>query len=250
MAEVGSNTTLGPDVRLADSACIGNNVILEGHVTIESGTRIDHGCIIRGTVTIGKNNWVYPYCVIGTDPQHREFVDKNALADLHSISIGDNNVIREFATVHRPIKYERTSIGSGCYIMAYAHIAHDCIISNNVVMATRVTLGGHIEIRQYANIGQGTKIHQYCKIGRHAMVGMGNSITKDVLPFSLINQQRFTKINRVGMERNGVASDDVDSIQNMYRDKFPIQDAHTWYEAELISFMKESTRKYYPPKFI
>ena len=88
--------------------------------------------------------------------------------------------------------------------MAYPHIAHDVVIGDHVIMTTRVTLGGHVHIHDYANIGQGTQIHPYCRIGKYAMVGMGSSITKDVPPFALMNRQRFTKINRIGLERNHV----------------------------------------------
>ena len=249
---IGSNAAIGPGVSLGDDVVIGNNVTLEGDVTVGRRTRIDHGCVVRGTVTMGEGNWIYPYGVIGTGPQHRDFPDTSpteppAVSD--KIVIGDNNVIREFATIHRPTASKKTSIGSNCYIMAYPHIDHDCVIHDDVILATRVTLGGHVEIRRYANIGQGTKVHPYCKIGSYTMIGMGSSITKDVLPFSLMNRQVFTKINRVGMERNKISQEDIAGIENLYRRGLPVQNPSRWYEAEIASSLDESARKYYPPSF-
>lgn len=249
---IGSNTILGPDVLLGDGVEVGSNVILEGDITIGAGTRIDHGCVVRGRVTIGRNNWIYPYGVIGTGPQHKDFADRippDSPSNAGEISIGNGNTIREFATIHRPTVSERTVVGSGCYIMAYPHIAHDCVIEDGVIMATRVTLGGHVRIGRYANVGQGTKVHPYCKIGSYTMIGMGSSITKDVLPFALMNRQRFTKINRVGMERNGIAREDINGIEDLYRRRFPVQNPSRWYESEAASFVAESTRRYYPPSF-
>lgn len=249
---IGSNTTIGPGVSLGEDVEIGSNVVLEGEVTVGRRTRIDHGCVVRGAVTIGEGNWIYPYGVIGTGPQHRDFADVSPLeppAGPDRIVIGDNNVIREFATIHRPTASKRTAIGSNCYIMAYPHIAHDCVIGDEVILATRVTLGGHVEIRRCANVGQGTKVHPYCKIGSYTMIGMGSSITKDVLPFSLMNRQVFTKINRVGMERNKISQEDIAGIEGLYGRGLPVRNPSRWYEAEIASFMDESARRYYPPGF-
>lgn len=231
---------------MADDVQIGDNVVLEGEITIGSGTRIDHGCIIRGNVSIGKNNWLYPYCVVGAGPQHKDYTDLYPACSGH-ITIGDYNVIREFATIHRPTTI-CTSIGSYCYIMAYPHIAHDCAIRDYVIMATRITLGGHIHIHDYANIGQGTSIHPYCHIGKYTMVGMGSSIVKDVPPFALINRLKFTKINRVGLERNGISQDDMAGIDDYYR-RGMRGDKSIWYVREIELFMAGSTRKCFEPNF-
>lgn len=243
---IGRNCVISDDVIIHDGAIIGDNVILEGHITIGCNTRIDHGCILRGHITIGCDNWLYPYCVVGTGPQHKDFEDSYP-PDSGDIVIGDHTIIREFATVHRPTTAHHTIIGSHCYIMAYLHMAHDSMIGNHAIITTRVTLGGHIHIHDYANIGQGTSIHPYCKIGKHAMIGMNSAITKDVLPFALINRARFTKINRIGLERNHISQDDINGIDAYYmgvRD-----DPHTWYANEIESFVATSTRKYYEPDF-
>lgn len=247
MPDIGRNCVIGDDVRMGDGVQIGNNVVLEGRITIGPGTRIDHGCVVRGTVSIGRNNWIYPHCVVGTGPQHKEFADSYP-PDSGRIEIGDHNTIREFATVHRPTESPVTRVGSHCYIMAYPHIAHDVVIHDHVIMTTRVTLGGHIHIHDYANIGQGTEIHPYCRIGKYAMIGMGSPIVKDVPPFALINRLRFTKINRTGLERNGVSHADIKGIDAHYRiGARSGQDA--WYAREIESFAAGSIRARFEPDF-
>ena len=248
---IGENSVIGPNVKLGKNTTIGNNVILEGKITIEDGTRIDHNCIIRGNIVIGKNNWIYPSCVMGTGPLHNLHKEnKNKVwTEKGKIRIGDNNVIREFSTVHMPIKKE-TIIGSNCYLLAYAHISHDNHIHDNITISNAVMLGGHVEVFDNVIIGYSNSIHQFCKIGAYSMIGMGNSIVKDVLPFSLINRQKFTKINAVGLQRNKIKKKDIQGIQKTYEENFPTSVAKTWYEKEIKNFVKKSTRKYYMPEFV
>lgn len=208
-------------------------------VQIGEGTDVNGTAIIRGDTTIGLNNLIYPYVVIGTGPQHVAYPKSNG-----RITVGNNNTIREFCTIHEPIG-ELTSIGSDCYIMSYCHIAHDCTIHDNVIMSTRVTLGGHVSIGRYANIGQGAEIHPYCSVGSYVMIGMGCPIVKDVPPFALINRGKFTKINRVGLDRAGVNSEDIEGIHQAYSGGFEyIHD--TWYENEIRLFLSESKTTYIP----
>ena len=243
----GHHYTISGEVTLADDVHIGEHVILEGRITVGSGTRIDHGCVVRGEVEIGCNNWLYPYCVVGTGPQHRNNPDSYP-PDSGRITIGNHNIIREFATIHRPTTSPATRIGSHCYIMAYPHIDHDSVIDDHAILTTRVTLGGHVHIYDYANIGQGTQIHPFCRIGKYSMIGMGSSITKDVPPFALMNRQRFTKINRTGMKRNGISSYDMDAIDRYYREGVR-PDSDAWYVQEIESFRHESVRGIFEQDF-
>lgn len=256
--KIGKNVTFGENVIISavgiieDNVKIGNNVILEGDINIGSGTKIDHGTIIRGKIKIGKNNWIYPYCVFGTGPQHVSFKEKNvqnSITKFGIIEIGNNNIIREYTTVHLPTVKKKTFVGSNCYIMAYCHIAHDAIIHDNIVMANKTTLSGFVEIFDNANLGLGIDVHQFCKIGAHSMIGMGNSISKDVLPFSLINKQQFTKINTIGLKRNKIKKSEINKIEKIYEEKFPIKTAKEWYEKEIVTFMKKSSRGIYFPIF-
>ena len=246
---IADSAIIGPGVEMGKDVQIGNNAILEGDIVVGEGTRIDHNCIVRGQVEIGGGNWIYPNCVIGTGPQHKEFADKYP-PDKGRITIGDRNVIREFATIHHPTKSESTRVGSDCYIMSYAHIAHDCLISDNAILATRITLGGHSEIHEYANIGQNTAVHPYCRIGCHAMIGMCSPIVKDALPFSLINRQKFAKVNRVGMERNGIGADDISDIEETYKMGLPVPDTTKWYHKVIDEFAAQSKRNCYLPDFM
>ena len=250
--KIGKNTIISDTVSMEENVEIGDNVILEGSINIGAGTKIDHGVIIRGKTKIGKNNWIYPNCIFGTGPQHVSFKEKdvkNSVKKFGMIEIGDNNIIREFTTMHLPTVKKKTFVGSNCYIMAYCHIAHDAIVHDNVVMANKTTLSGHVEIFNNANLGLDNNIHQYCKIGAYSMIGMGNSISKDVLPFSIINKQEFTKINSIGLLRNKIKKSDIKNIEKIYEEKFPIKIAKEWYEKEIINFMKKSSRGIYFPIF-
>ena len=172
MSRIGRNYSESGRVTLGDDVNIGDNVTLEGEITIGDGTRIDHGCVVRGDVSIGCSNWLYPHCVVGTGPQHRDYADSHP-PSTGRITIGDHNTIREFATIHRPTVQPATVIGSHCYIMAYPHIAHDCVIGDHAILTTRVTLGGHVHIDEYANIGQGTQIHPFLPRGQVCHGGTG-----------------------------------------------------------------------------
>ena len=242
---IGHNCVISETVTLGRDVRIGNNAILDGDIIIGDRTRIDDGCTLRGKIRIGSGNWICPYGVIGTGPQHILHPHSDGV-----VRICDNNVIREFATIHRPTQSDETLIGSGCYIMAYPHIAHDCIIQDKAILTTRVTLGGHVTIEKYANIGQGTQIHPYCMVGQYCMIGQGSSITKDVPPFALMNRQVFTKINRIGLERNGVSASDISGIHQQYqRHGLDASDNSAWYGIMISEFVKRSTRSCYVPQF-
>lgn len=253
---IGNNTRISGPAVIEEGASIGDHVVIEGDVHIGKNTRVDHGCIIRASVDIGENNWIYPYCVIGTGPQDMSHIERDPgerTSGFGRIEIGDHNIIREHSSIHMPTK-TATRIGSNNYIMAQCHVGHDCVVGNDVVMANQVFMGGHAAIEDYANVGFGVGIHQFGRIGRYAMIGMNNSIVKDVLPFSLINRGRFTKINRVGLERRGIARPDIDGIGQMYMEfpkclELPESGEGRWYVREVASFMERSSRKRYHPDF-
>ena len=247
--KIGKNATISKSVTMQDGVIIGDNVILEGDITVGVGTRIDHGTIIRGTVAIGKNNWIYPFCIIGTGAQHILFKENDILSSITkncAIKIGDNNIIREFTTIHLPTIKKNTAIGSDCYMMAYCHVAHDCTIHDGVILTNKTSLGGHVEVFEHATIGFDNNIHQYRKIGAYAMLGMGNSIAKDVPPFALINRQKFTKINEIGLERHGVKKSDIKKIKTLYMKGVPPKNTKTWYEKEIVKFLKNAATCYVP----
>ena len=246
--QIGRFSQIPVSCKIGKNVKIGNSVIIEGDVQIGDNTIIDHNVIIRGTTKIGRDNWIYPYCIIGTEPQNR--ASKDTIPSNNKIIIGDGNIIREFTTVHLPTVNKKTFVGSHCYIMANSHIAHDVIIHDSVTLANLTTLGGHAEIFQYANLGFSTIVHQFCKIGAYSMIGMNSAITKDVLPFALMNCQTFTKINKIGLERNGISQKEINAIQTMYVNKIPPKSSKRWYELELKRFLDISTRGIYQPCFV
>lgn len=241
-----TNIVLGADVE------IGQNVILEGDITIGSRTIIDHNCVIRGSVSIGNDNWIYPNCVIGAGPQHKNFVDvhpaRGSVENRGGVRIGNDNIIREFTNIHQPTNHT-TSIGSHCYIMVSTHIAHDVVIGNHATIAMGVMCGGHVSIRDRAFVGMGVNIHQNCTVGEYAMVGMNGTLTKSVPPFALMNRQKFTKINRIGMKRNGMTEAEIAGVEATYRRGLPILNPRKWYEKMIMMFCKESVKPYYLPNF-
>lgn len=271
MPNVGKNVFLSSDIKIDDDVEIGNNVIISGKGEIKSGTKIGHGVIIegnfeignnsiidhhsviRGNVKIGTDNWIYPFCTIGTGPQHLKFPEASStiFSENHGkIIIGSNNNIREYTTIHLPTIEDNTIVGSNCYIMAYCHIAHDCIVSDNVIMANQTTLGGHVKIDKFANIGLNVSIHQFCRIGQFSMIGMGNIIVKDVMPFSLMINQKFIKTNKIGLQRNNVDDKDILGIENYYNNYGHSLDLEKkWYVESIEDFVQNSKRGIYSPEF-
>lgn len=249
MQYIGHNCIIGDDVVLHDGVHIGNNVVLEGHITVGKGTRIDHGCIIAGTVSIGRDNWLYPYCVLGMGPQHLAYKDTHTPGpESGHITIGDHTILREYSSVNRPMGPSPTQVGSDCYLMSYVHVAHDCVVSDHVILSAGTVLGGHTQIHEYANLGLGVNTHPYCRVGKYAMVGLGSPIIKDVLPFALVRQQRFAKINSVGLERNHIPPEDIAGIDAYYRGGMQ-GSTDTWYKSEIESFLENSSKAYFQPDF-
>jgi len=201
-ADIGHNVTIGAFSIVEDDVVIGNNVEIRSSVTIANGARIGNGCKI------------FTGAVISTEPQDLKFAGENTIA-----VIGDNTVVREYATVNRGTKETgRTQIGENCLIMAYAHVAHDCTLGNNVIMSNVVQLAGHVTIEDWVVMGGVAKIHQFCSVGKYAMVGADIYVTKDVAPFTLIGRKppQVEGINKVGLRRRGFSRDTIAAIQNFY----------------------------------
>ncbi|MEA3505538.1 MAG: acyl-ACP--UDP-N-acetylglucosamine O-acyltransferase [Bacteroidota bacterium] len=200
---------------------IAKNVVIEPFVNIEKDVEIGEGTWIGSNVTImegariGKNCKIFPGAVIAAIPQDLKFDGERT-----SIEIGDNTTIRECVTVNRGTKANnRTTIGKDCLIMAYSHIAHDCIIGDNVILANATNLAGHVEIDDWAIVGGLTAVHQFTKIGRHVMISGGSLIRKDVPPYTKAGREplSYVGINSVGLRRRGFEREQINLIQNVYR---------------------------------
>lgn len=203
-AELDSNVAIGP------------YSVIGAEVKIGAGTVIGSHVVIKGPTSIGKENRIYQFCSIGEDPQ-----DKKYAAEITRLEIGDRNTIREFSSLHRGTKQDQgvTKIGSDNLFMAYTHVAHDCMIGNHVIMANGASLAGHVQLHSHAILGGFTLVHQFTKIGQYSFAAMGSAITQDIPPFVMVGGKPTKPhgINSVGMERNGIAAEDIRLIRKAYK---------------------------------
>ena len=202
-------------------ARIAKNVVIEPFVNIEKNVEIGEGTWIGSNVTImegariGKNCRIFPSAVIAAIPQDLKYAGEDTI-----VRVGDNTTIREFVTLNRGTKANmETVVGSNCLIMAYVHIAHDCIVGNNCILANAVTLAGHITVDDYAFIGGVSAVHQFVNIGQHSMISGGSLVRKDVPPYTKAAREplSYVGINSIGLRRRGFSSDKINEIQEIYR---------------------------------
>ncbi|MDH3492119.1 MAG: acyl-ACP--UDP-N-acetylglucosamine O-acyltransferase [Acidobacteriota bacterium] len=208
-AIVGESAKIGKGCQIGPYSTIGGEVVLGENVRVESHAVID------GQTTIGDGSIVYPFVSIGLAPQDLKYV-----GEASSTEIGKRNKIREFVTIHRGTKGGGgvTKIGDDNLIMAQAHVAHDCIIGNGVILANAATLAGHVEIGDKASIGAHSGVHQFCRIGFEAFVGGYSVVVKDAMPYALIqgNHAKCYGLNRVGMKRRGYPKETIANLNHAF----------------------------------
>ena len=204
-----------PKSRIGDHVQIGPYTVVEEDVLIGDETVIwDHVHIGRGT-TIGKNNSIHIGAVIGHQAQHKVATPADGF-----LKIGDHNVFREYVTVHRGAEKESTTlIGDDNYFMAFSHVGHDCLIKNHTTVTNSVLLAGHVELQDHCVLGGGAGIHQFCRIGSYAMIGGHASVTRDVPPYTLMDdgEDLIGSINIIGLRRAGFAEETKRDIKNAYK---------------------------------
>lgn len=203
-------------------AKIADNVVIEPFVTIHKDVEIGEGTWIGSSVTImdgariGKNCRIFPGAVISAPPQDMKYQGEPT-----TVTIGNNTIIRECVTLNRGTALDRntTTIGNNCLLMAYVHVAHDCAIGNNVIIANSVQLAGHIQVQDYAFIGGTSAVHQFVSIGAHSLIAGGSLVRKDVPPYTKAGREplSYVGINSVGLRRRGFTSDQINEIQDIYR---------------------------------
>ncbi len=202
-------------------AKIAENVVIEPFVTIHKDVVIGEGTWIGSNVTImngariGKNCRIFPGAVISAAPQDLKFGGEETLA-----VVGDNTTIRECVTINRGTSDRKeTRVGNNVLLMAYTHIAHDCIVGNNCILANGVQLAGHITVDDFAIIGGMTAVHQFVSIGAHVMISGGSLVRKDVPPYTKAGREplSYVGINSVGLRRRGFSSEKINEIQDIYR---------------------------------
>ena len=203
------------NAKISENVEIGPFSIIGPEVEIESGTVLHSHINIYGNTKIGKNNEIYPHCSIGTPPQ-----DLKYKGEKNSLVIGNNNKLREYVNINPGTEQGGgiTKIGDNNLFMVYCHVAHDCLISNNIVLANNVQVGGHVTIQNNAIVGGSCAIHQFSRIGEYAMVGGMTGVLSDVIPFGLSmgNRNNLMGLNLIGLRRSKVSNENIKKIQLAY----------------------------------
>lgn len=207
---------IAPTAQIDDSVEIGPYSLIGDKVEIAAGCRIAGHVVINGPTRIGENNRIYQFASIGDDPQ-----DKKYRSEPTRLEIGARNTIREFCTISRGTVQDQglTRIGDDNWIMAYVHIAHDCVLGNHTILANNVTLAGHVEVADWVIMGGFSGVHQFCRIGAHAFLGMYAGIAQDVPAFTLVsgNPASPRGINSEGLKRRDFSAAQIRNIKNAYR---------------------------------
>lgn len=216
-----SENLIHPTAIVSSKAKIGNNVkigpftIIQDDVEIGDGTEIRSNVVIANGARIGIENIICTGVVVATEPQDLKYKGEKTF-----VKIGDRNTIREYATINRatPATYE-TVVGSDNLIMAYAHVAHDCVLGSNIVIANATQLGGHVHIEDWVTLGGVVKVHQFCSVGCHAMIGADIKLSKDAPPYTLIGSEppKVDNLNKIGLKRRGFSDMTIKEIENFYQ---------------------------------
>lgn len=206
-----------PRAQLADDVIVGPYSLIGDNVEIGEGTEVMSHVVIDGHTRLGKQNRIFPYASIGLAPQDLKYNGEPTM-----VEIGDGNSIREFVTIHRGTAEGSggTRIGGNNLLMAYVHVAHDCQLGNNVIMANGASLAGHVVIQDYATVGAFSMIHQFCRIGAYSFLGSATLVNQDILPYSKTSAPRPVEVygaNRLGLERRGLNKDDLKDLEAAFR---------------------------------
>ena len=215
MSNISSLAYVHPNVDIKEDVIVEPFAYIEDNVVIGAGTRImAHACIMSGA-RIGKNCTIFPNAVISGIPQDLKFEDEESLA-----IIGDNTTVRECATVNRGTKSRgQTVVGNNCLLMAYCHVAHDCVLKDNVIVGNSVQIAGEVEVDDYAIISGGTLVHQFTRVGKHTMIQGGTRLGKDIPPYTVAGREpvSYVGLNIVGLRRRGFTREQINNIQEIYR---------------------------------
>lgn len=212
-----THTVIDPSARIAENVHIGAWSVIGADVEIGEGTWIGPHVVIKGPTKIGKNNKIFQFASVGEDPQDKKYSGEKTF-----LEIGDRNIIRESCTINRGVLEAGgvTRIGNDNLFMAYVHVAHDCVIGNQTVFANHSALAGHVVVGDFVIFGGVCGVHQFCQIGPHSFIGGGTKITKDVLPYVLIDGGQEAKacgLNIVGLKRRGFSTEAVNTLRRAYK---------------------------------
>ena len=208
-AIIESGAEIDSDVIIGAYAYIGSNV------KISAGTQVMHHATVDGRTELGENNEIHPYSFIGGKSHDLKYRD-----GIHCLKIGDNNVFREYTTVHcATAEGLLTQIGNRNVILAYSHIAHECKVGNNLIMSSHSALGGHVHIGNHVNVGWGVGIHQFCRLGDYSMAAATATILQDIPPFFTAsgNPAKVRGINKIGLQRAGFSESSLSTVRRVYK---------------------------------
>lgn len=216
MSTIHPSAVVSPKARIGEDCFIGPYCVIADEVVLGDGVRLDSHAVIDGRTHIGEATHVFPFVSIGLASQDLKYKGEPS-----ETRIGRRCCVREFVTIHRGTEGGGmlTEVGDDCLIMAQAHVAHDCILGNGVIMANGATLAGHVLVEDRANIGAYSGVHQFCRVGREAYVGGYSVVVKDALPFALSvgNHAKCYGLNVTGMKRRGYSKETIDALHHAFR---------------------------------
>ena len=211
-----STAIIDKSAEIASDVSIGPYTIIGAGVTIDAGSTIGAHAVISGKTSIGKNNEIFHHVSLGERPQDKKYKDEPT-----KLVIGDNNTIREFCTINTGTSQDKavTTVGSRNWIMAYVHVAHDCVVGDDTILANCTQLAGHVEVGDFAILGGFSGIHQFCRIGAHALTGVGSVVLSDVPPYvtCMGNVAKPHGVNLEGLKRRGFQKDAIKAIRDAYK---------------------------------
>ena len=213
---IDERAVVAPEARVHDGAYIGPYAVIGADVEIAGGCRVESHVVIKGPTTIGADNHIFQFSSIGDDPQ-----DKKYQGERTELIIGERNTIREYCTINRGTVQDQgvTRIGSDNWIMAYAHIAHDCVVGNHTIFANNASIAGHVHLEDYAILGGFTAVHQYCRLGESSLCSMFSYVTKDIPAYVVVSGRPALPrgINTEGLKRRGYSAAAIRAIRQGYR---------------------------------
>lgn len=215
MATIHSSAIVSSKAEIHESVTVGPFTFIADDVVIDEGTEIASHVIISDGARIGKHNHIFSGAVLATNPQDLKYKGEKT-----TLEIGDNTTIREYCTLNRgTTEHYKTVIGSECLLMAYVHVAHDCVIGDKVILANAVNMAGHVSIEYHASVGGMSPIHQFVRVGQHSFIGGGLRVDKDVPPYILAagDPLTFAGLNVIGLQRRGFSSETLLQLRRAYK---------------------------------
>ncbi|KAA0874674.1 acyl-ACP--UDP-N-acetylglucosamine O-acyltransferase [Nitrincola tapanii] len=216
MSQIHPTAIIEPGAELAEDVKVGPWTYIGAEVEIGAGTEIASHVVIKGPTRIGAHNRIFQFASVGEECQ-----DKKYRGEPTRLEIGDHNVIREGATLHRGTVQDQglTRVGSHNLLMAYTHVAHDCVLGDNIILANNAALAGHVQVDDYAILGGFTAVHQFCRIGAHVMCGAGSVVLKDIPAYVMANGNSAVPhgINSEGLKRRGFTAESIMTLKRAYK---------------------------------